>query len=55
MRIGSDVGPYNSNQDASSIEWFLVVKLATAILELTNGGLGYGAVIALGKILAPLM
>ena len=55
VRIGSDLGPHNANENAPSIEWFLIVKLATPILELTNRGLGYGAVIALGKILAPLM
>src|SRR5712692_1371028 len=54
-RIRSDVRDDKSNENGSAIKWFLIEKLAAPILELADGGLAQGAVVAVGKIETPLV
>src|ERR1022692_324283 len=53
-RIRGDVCYDESNQDSSTMNGFLVKKLATSILELADRGLAKCTVVAIGKIEAPL-
>src|ERR1700728_186988 len=55
VRIGSDVGPDDAHQDGSAMVRLLIVEFAAAIVEFTDGGLGYRAVLAVRENLAPLM
>ena len=55
VRIWSDVREDMSNQDGFAIERFLVDKLAAAVFELADHGLGHDTVFTVGKIEAPLM
>src|SRR5438128_2524602 len=54
-RIRRDVRNNESNKDGSTIQCFLVEKLAASILELAYRGSAEGAVVAIGKIEAPLV
>src|SRR5258708_21772138 len=53
--IRRDVRYNEPNKDGSAIQCFLVVEFAASILELTDRGLAQGAVVAVGKIEAPLV
>src|ERR1700722_20923597 len=53
--IRSDVRPDNPNEDGSAVVRLLIVELAAAILEFTDGRCADRAVAAVGKIQAPLM
>ncbi len=50
-----DVRYNEPNKDGSAIQCFLVVEFAASILELADRGLAQGAVVAVGKIEAPLV
>src|SRR5712691_3522682 len=50
-----DVRYHEPNQDGSAIQCFLVVEFATSSLEFADRGLAQSAVVAVGKIEAPLV
>ena|SRR5216683_4266349 len=54
-RIRRDVRYNEPNKDGSAIQCFLVVEFAASILELADRGLAQSAVVAVGKIEAPLV
>src|SRR5713226_6048577 len=53
--IRRDVRYNEPNKGGSAIQCFLVVEFAASILELADCGLAQGAVVAVGKIEAPLV
>src|SRR6266852_5905391 len=53
--IRRDVRYNEPNKDGSAIQGFLIVKFAASIFELADRGLAQGAVVAVGKIEAPLV
>ena len=53
--VWGDVRKAIPNKDGSAIKWFVIEKLAAAILELADHGLTHGTVSAAGPIEAPLV
>jgi hypothetical protein len=54
-RIGGDVRNHKAHENGSPMQRFLVIKLATAVLETANRRLAQAAVVAVGKIQTPLL